>query len=148
MVINPIVGLYIPIIRIPIKVGMTIPNTRSWSTLAHMKMFHLAILVFRGKKKSCPVIITDYKTNSFSHGFSWDPQILITNRKKKTSAKIEVFPSTSPEAFWHLGPKMTKIPGFSLALGHSRSGTELHTTSMNMYTLYTVPWKSSRLLSP
>ena len=29
MVINPIVGVYIPIIRIPIKGGMTIPNTRS-----------------------------------------------------------------------------------------------------------------------
>ena len=26
MVINPIVGVYIPIIRIPIKGGMTIPN--------------------------------------------------------------------------------------------------------------------------
>ncbi len=26
MVINPIVRVYIPIIRIPIKVGMTIPN--------------------------------------------------------------------------------------------------------------------------
>ena len=26
MVINPIVGFYIPIIRIPIKGGMTIPN--------------------------------------------------------------------------------------------------------------------------
>ena len=26
MVINPIVGAYIPIIRIPIKGGMTIPN--------------------------------------------------------------------------------------------------------------------------
>ena len=26
MVINPIVGIYIPIIRIPIKGGMTIPN--------------------------------------------------------------------------------------------------------------------------
>ena len=29
MVINPIVGVYIPIIRIPIKGGMTIPNTTS-----------------------------------------------------------------------------------------------------------------------
>ena len=29
MVINPIVGVYIPIIRIPIKGWMTIPNTRS-----------------------------------------------------------------------------------------------------------------------
>ncbi len=29
MVINPIVGVYIPIIRIPIKGEMTIPNTRS-----------------------------------------------------------------------------------------------------------------------
>ena len=26
MVINPIVGVYIPIIRVPIKGGMTIPN--------------------------------------------------------------------------------------------------------------------------
>ena len=26
MVINPIVGVYIPIVRIPIKGGMTIPN--------------------------------------------------------------------------------------------------------------------------
>ena len=30
MVINPIVGVYIPIIRIPIKGGMTIPNIRSF----------------------------------------------------------------------------------------------------------------------
>ena len=29
MVINPIIGVYIPIIRIPIKGWMTIPNTRS-----------------------------------------------------------------------------------------------------------------------
>ena len=29
MVINPIVGVYIPIIRIPIKGGMAIPNTTS-----------------------------------------------------------------------------------------------------------------------
>ena len=29
MVINPLVGVYKPIIRIPIKGGMTIPNTRS-----------------------------------------------------------------------------------------------------------------------
>ena len=29
MVINPIVGVYIPIIRIPIIGGMTIPNTTS-----------------------------------------------------------------------------------------------------------------------
>ena len=28
--INPIVGVYIPIIRIPIKGGMTIPNTRTF----------------------------------------------------------------------------------------------------------------------
>ena len=37
MVINPIVGVNIPIIRMPvIKGGMTIPNIRSWSTLAHI----------------------------------------------------------------------------------------------------------------
>ncbi len=29
MVINPIVGVYIPIMRIPIKGGMAIPNTTS-----------------------------------------------------------------------------------------------------------------------
>ncbi len=34
--INPIVGVCIPIIRIPIKGGMTIPNTRSGSNLAHI----------------------------------------------------------------------------------------------------------------
>ena len=32
MVINPLVGVYIPIIRIPIKGGMTIPNI---ATLDH-----------------------------------------------------------------------------------------------------------------
>ena len=31
-----IVGVYIPIIRIPIKGGMTIPNIGRWSTLAHV----------------------------------------------------------------------------------------------------------------
>ena len=30
MVINPIVGVYIPIVRIPIKGGMTIPNTATF----------------------------------------------------------------------------------------------------------------------
>ena len=30
MVINPIVGVYIPIIRIPIKGGMTIPKKRDF----------------------------------------------------------------------------------------------------------------------
>ena len=36
--INPIVGVYIPIyiIRIPMKVGMTISNIGSWSTLAQI----------------------------------------------------------------------------------------------------------------
>ena len=35
MVINPIVGVYKPIIRIPIKGGMTIPNTMSLDTGTH-----------------------------------------------------------------------------------------------------------------
>ncbi len=35
MVINPIVGVYIPIIRIPIKGWMTIPNTRSLDPGSH-----------------------------------------------------------------------------------------------------------------
>ena len=36
MVINPIVGVYIPSIRIPIKGGMTIPNKTRLLTMAHM----------------------------------------------------------------------------------------------------------------
>ena len=38
MVINPTVRVYIPIIRIPVIKGgrSPIPNTRSWSTLAHL----------------------------------------------------------------------------------------------------------------
>ena len=43
MVINPTVGVYIPIIRIPIKGWMTIPNTRSLDPSTHafrMVSFH------------------------------------------------------------------------------------------------------------
>ena len=36
MVINPIVGVYIPIIRIPIKGGMTIPQKKRLLTMAHV----------------------------------------------------------------------------------------------------------------
>ncbi len=42
MVINPIVGVYIPIIRIPIKGGMTIPNIGSLDP---------------GTYKVCPVLV-------------------------------------------------------------------------------------------
>ena len=35
MVINPIVGVYIPIIRIPIKGGMTIPNIATFDHDTH-----------------------------------------------------------------------------------------------------------------
>ena len=35
MVINPIVGVYIPIIRIPIKGGMTIPNIATFDHGTH-----------------------------------------------------------------------------------------------------------------
>ena len=38
MVINPIVGVYIPIIRIPIKGGMTITKKTRLLTMAHMDM--------------------------------------------------------------------------------------------------------------
>ena len=44
MVINPIVGVYIPIIRIPIKGGMTIPNIATFdhgTYVAHEIFFHL-----------------------------------------------------------------------------------------------------------
>ncbi len=36
MVINPLVGVYMPIIRIPIKAGMTIPNIASFDHGTYM----------------------------------------------------------------------------------------------------------------
>ena len=49
MVINPIVGVYIPIIRIPIKGGMTIPNIATFDhgTCAdrHFKLFGVMCFV-------------------------------------------------------------------------------------------------------
>ena len=38
MVINPIIGFYIPIIRIPIKGGMTIPNIATFDHGTHKPM--------------------------------------------------------------------------------------------------------------
>ena len=38
MVINPIVGVYIPIIRIPIEGGMTIPKKTRLLTMAQIKV--------------------------------------------------------------------------------------------------------------
>ena len=35
MVINPIVGVYIPIVKIPIKGGMTIPNIATFDHGTH-----------------------------------------------------------------------------------------------------------------
>ena len=40
MVINPIVGVYIPIIRIPIKGGMTIPNIATFDHGTYGKKLH------------------------------------------------------------------------------------------------------------
>ena len=37
--INPIVGVYIPIIRIPIKGGMTVPQKKRLLTMAHIIRF-------------------------------------------------------------------------------------------------------------
>ena len=37
--INPIVGVYMPIIRIPIKGGMTIPKKTRLLTMAHMRFY-------------------------------------------------------------------------------------------------------------
>ena len=51
MVINLIVGFYIPIIRIPIKGGMTIPNARSLDpgtyTLNNQFFFHCSLVFGR-----------------------------------------------------------------------------------------------------
>ena len=46
MVINPIVGVYIPIIRIPIKGGMTIPNTTSLDNGTNDSFFFAKSLFF------------------------------------------------------------------------------------------------------
>ena len=57
MVINPIVGVYIPIIRIPIKGGMTIPNIATFDhgTYVYLYLFisqslssQLSTIGFRG----------------------------------------------------------------------------------------------------
>ncbi len=41
MVINPIVGVYIPIIRIPIKGGMTIPNIATLDPSTYLILLHV-----------------------------------------------------------------------------------------------------------
>ena len=41
MVINPIVGVYIPIIRIPIKGWMTIPNIATFDHGTYMFNYHI-----------------------------------------------------------------------------------------------------------
>ena len=42
MVINPIVGVYIPIIRIPVKGGMTIPNIATFDHGTYIYMLYSA----------------------------------------------------------------------------------------------------------
>ena len=73
--INPIVGLYIPIIRIPIKGGMTIPNIAT---------FDHGTYEFNNRSKTFNFlvsleIITQQKTkvsHSFSDFSGWQPQTL------------------------------------------------------------------------
>ena len=48
MVINPIVGVYIPIIRIPIKGGMTIPNIATFDHGTYIYMLCKKLCVFGG----------------------------------------------------------------------------------------------------
>ena len=63
MVINPIVGVYIPIIRIPIKGWMTIPNTRSLDPGSYYPPVDLLVLSgdfhliprSKGKKLTSPL---------------------------------------------------------------------------------------------
>ena len=43
MVINPIVGVYIPIIRIPIKGGMTIPNIATFDHGTYVPYRYIAV---------------------------------------------------------------------------------------------------------
>ena len=47
MVINPIVGIYIPIIRIPIKGGMTIPNIATFDHGTYnIYIYYIYTLIF------------------------------------------------------------------------------------------------------
>ena len=49
MVINPIVGVYIPIIRIPIKGGMTIPNIATFDRGTNRSDLALLFFFFFGR---------------------------------------------------------------------------------------------------
>ena len=51
MVINPIVGVYIPIIRIPIKGGMTISNI---ATFDHGTYIYIYIYIYMSHEKRAP----------------------------------------------------------------------------------------------
>ena len=44
--LNPIVGVYIPIKRIPIKGGMTIPNTTSLDPGTYIYIYYLYIIKY------------------------------------------------------------------------------------------------------
>ena len=70
MVINPIVGVYIPIIRIPIKGGMTIPNIATFdhgTNVVFMVLNHLFCL----KHAAYRMPLIDYIVLSHFHIFSY-----------------------------------------------------------------------------
>ena len=69
MVINPIVGVYIPIIRIPIKGGMTIPNKTRLLTMAHTMISHATILLSKPKgfnESAARSVVAEVHTGSCS----------------------------------------------------------------------------------
>ena len=75
MVINPIVGVYIPIIRIPIKGGMTIPNIATFDhgtnddlKFGSSMFFQQQNTVFLSFNKR-PLLMED-----------WDPEIVGNSR--------------------------------------------------------------------
>ena len=80
MVINPIVGVYIPIIRIPIKGRMTIPNIATFDHGTHLQ-FCLVVIGFcaghrlKEKKGLMIWVVRGPSQDAIvaNEGLGWDP---------------------------------------------------------------------------
>ncbi len=65
MVINPIVGVYIPIIRIPIKGGMTIPNIATFD--------HGTYIIPNGGETWWFALVQSLKKNTLNESKLYEP---------------------------------------------------------------------------
>ena len=81
--INPIVGVYIPILRIPIKGGMTIPNIATFDRGTYNRIFFLP---------------TTQLANNFSSSNSWETS-------RFPWGTLDYTPGSSNIAGWNMDPK-------------------------------------------